>query len=68
MKQPLQYSNVCQIHHQKNNSDNVTRPNLTIDDWWHGKNNSVAIVDNWINWFVFNYVQKMPKVAVSLQK
>lgn len=37
---------------------------FTIDDGWHGENNSILVVDNRINWFVLYNRQVVSEVAV----
>ena len=37
---------------------------FTIDDGWHGENNSILVVDNRINWFVLYNWQVVSEVAV----
>ena len=40
---------------------------ITIDDRWHGENNSVLVKDNRINWFILYDMQVMSEVAILLQ-
>lgn len=61
----------CQTLIHTQNSSNSTKQSqisLTIDDWWHGQNNPIAVINDRITWLVFNQVQIVPKVAVSLEK
>lgn len=39
---------------------------LTINDGWHGQDNTIAVVDDGVHWLVFNYMKIMLQVVVCL--
>lgn len=44
----------------------MTGRGLTINDWRHGQDNSITVIDDWVHRFVLNNVKIMPQVAVCL--
>lgn len=45
---------------------NNTATVLTINDRWHGQDDTVAVVYDGVRWLVFNYVKIMLQVVVCL--
>lgn len=39
---------------------------LTINDGWHGQDNTIAVGDDGVHWLVFNYMKIMLQVVVCL--
>lgn len=45
---------------------NNTATVLTINDRWHGQDDTVAVVYDGVHWLVFNYMKIMLQVVVCL--
>jgi len=41
---------------------------VSINDWWHGENNTILIINDWIHWTILDDMKVLLELGMSLKK